>query len=270
MHVQSIHIYPVKSIGGLSLDSAEALQRGFRNDRRLMLVDSEGRFITQRVDHTLALFSTELGGDRIEVRFRPAGADVLSLPVQPTGHSSRTVSIWDDTVQAVSVGPEADEWFSKRLGKPCQVVYMPETGHRPVDPRYADHQEHVSFADAYPYLLISQASLDDLNSRLATPVPMNRFRPNLVVSGCTPYQEDSWKKIRIGEVTFKVAKPCARCVLTTVDQESGLKGAEPLKTLASYRTTNNKVIFGQNLIALNEGLIARNDQVEVLEVIPRS
>lgn len=263
MHVQDIYIYPVKSLGGIRCREASALQRGFQHDRRLMLIDKAGNFITQRVYHQLALLSASLQGEGVLVSHKQTRQELL-IPFETKTRSEITVSIWDDVVRAVSVSPEADEWFSLFLGKRCRLVYMPESGHRAVDQRYAEHDEQVSFADAFPFLLIGQGSLDDLNARLDEPVPMNRFRPNLVIGKTEAFEEDSWAKIQIGEVEFKVAKPCARCVLTTVNQDTGNKGKEPLLTLSKYRKSNNKILFGQNLIALNEGTITENDKVTIL------
>ncbi|PWG78144.1 MOSC domain-containing protein [Pararcticibacter amylolyticus] len=264
MFVQDLHIYPVKSLGGIRVKSALALQRGFQFDRRLMLTDTDGSFITQRVYHQLSLLQTQLDEDGIVITHKKDAEQQTRIPFYRNGGESTTVSVWDDTVEALHLNEDIDEWFSNFLQFPCKLVYLPENGIRPVDTRYAEQGEQVSFADAFPYLLIGQASLDDLNSRLDIPVPMNRFRPSIVVTGSSAFEEDTWKEIRIGEVRFKVAKPCARCILTTVDQETGIRGKEPLYTLSKYRTTNNKVLFGQNLIALNEGLISENDPVEIL------
>ncbi len=266
MKVQDLYIYPVKSLGGIRLDEALALQKGFEFDRRWMLVDESGKFISQRVEHRLALLQASTNGDGITIQHKQNPEISISIPFQQSSIGCMVVSVWDNLVEANHLGKEQDDWFSEFLGKPCRFVFQPETGKRPVSLKYAENQEQVSFADAFPYLLISQASLDELNSRLAVPVPMNRFRPNIVVSGTQPFEEDSWAEIQVGEVRFKVAKPCARCVLTTVDQETGTKGTEPLATLAQYRSIDNKVMFGQNLIALNRGIIRAGDPVKVLSL----
>lgn len=264
MFVQDLHIYPVKSLGGIRVKNALALQRGFQFDRRLMLTDVDGRFITQRVYHQLSLLQTEIGEEEIIITYKKQPDQRIIIPFYRNGGEPTTVSVWDDTVQALHLSKDIDKWFSDFLQFPCKLVHLPEDGVRPVDARYAEKGEQVSFADAFPYLLIGQGSLDDLNSRLDVPVPMNRFRPSIVVAGSGAFEEDTWKEIRIGEVRFKVAKPCARCILTTVDQETGVKGKEPLYTLSKYRTINNRTLFGQNLIALNEGIISEDDSVEVL------
>ena len=266
MKVQDLYIYPVKSLGGIRLDEALALQKGFEFDRRWMLVDESGMFISQRVEHRLALLQTSINDDSITIQHKQNPEISISVPFQQSAIECMVVSVWDDTVEVNHLSREMDDWFSKFLGKSCRFVYQPETGKRPVGLKYAENHEQVSFADAFPYLLISQASLDELNSRLAVPVPMNRFRPNIVVAGTLPFEEDTWAEIQVGEVRFKVAKPCARCVLTTVDQETGTKGLEPLATLAQYRSIDNKVMFGQNLIAMNQGVIRAGDPVEVLSM----
>lgn len=211
-----------------------------------MLVDEEGRFITQRVVPALS---------GVEVRLTSRGIQVCvpGRPVvdreTPDGEESRVrVTVWKDTVDAIPVASVIDEWLSHYLGRSVRLMFMPETARRGLDPDYGETEDDVSFADGYPVLLISQASLDDLNNRLDLPIPMNRFRPNLVVTGCEPFEEDLWKVIRIGSMRFRVVKPCARCMITTIDQETGVSGIEPLRTLASYRQVTNKVMFGQNLI----------------------
>ena len=264
MRVQEVYTYPVKSLGGIVSTEAKVLQRGFEFDRRWMLADESGKFISQRVEHQLALLQTEIRQDSIFVRHKIHPEKEISIPLNLSSQEFVQVSVWDDTVQALAVSSELDEWFSKAIGKRCRLVYLPENSQRRVDKKYADNEEKVSLADAFPYLLITQASLDDLNTRLEKPVPMNRFRPNIVIAGTEPFAEDTWLEIQIGEIRFKVAKPCARCVLTTVDQDTAVKGKEPLSTLSKYRSTDGKVLFGQNLIALNEGTIKVNDPVKVI------
>jgi hypothetical protein len=263
MNVQDLYIYPIKSLGGIRLETAEALQRGFRFDRRWMLVDENGKFITQRVEHQLALLATQITEDKLQIYDKRFPENKLDILFDQHLESAIDVSIWDDSVRADHVNEEIDAWFSRTLNKPCKLVFMREDGLRLVSEADSFNDVHVSFADAFPYMLIGQASLDYLNSRLAQPVPMNRFRPNLVISGTGAFEEDTWSEIKIGEVCFKVVKSCARCILTTVDQETGIKGSEPLKTLSTFRKIDNHILFGQNLVALNEGVIKVNDDLEV-------
>jgi len=262
--VQDLFIYPIKSLGGIKHTRLRALQKGFEFDRRWMLVDESGKFITQRIDHKLALLKTEIVDNTIVIRHRKNSSLKLSIPLKGHFASKMDVTIWNDKVDGFLLNTDADLWFSNYLQKPCRLVFMKEEGQRSVDPRYAKNDEQVSFADSFPYMLIGKASLDDLNSRLDAIVPMDRFRPSIVVSGSTPFEEDTWAEIKIGEVIFKVSKPCARCVATTIDQQTSEKSSEPLYTLSQYRSLNNKVLFGQNLLALNEGTITEGSEVKVL------
>ena len=196
---------------------------------------------------------------------RAPGVAPLRVPLQSPGEASETVSVWGIACQAVPVGPEADEWFQDFLGVSCRLVFMPEETRRPVNPKYSAGEGIVSFADGYPLLLLGEASLDDLNSRLEAPVPMNRFRPNLVVTSSPAYAEDGWAKVRIGGATFHGVKPCDRCGLITVDQALGkATGPEPLRTLATYRRKDQKVLFGQLLIPDGAGVVRVGDAVEML------
>lgn len=259
--VQDIFIYPIKSLGGIRLSEAVVEEKGFQYDRRWMLVDEEGVFVSQRDYPQLALFSVDLGENELIVYQRKNKENSVQIPFDEASGPELMVTIWDDQVLAKVVHPEISQWFSEILGLQVNLVVMPENSHRKVDPRYAVNGESVSFADGMPYLLIGQESLNDLNCKLENPVPMDRFRPNVVFSGGTPFLEDSLRKVKIGEVDFQIIKPCARCVMTTVDQETGVKGKEPLKTLSSYRTLNGKVYFGQNLVALQSGKIRIGDLI---------
>ncbi len=266
MILSEINVFPVKSLQGYSPDSARVEPRGFEHDRRWLLVDEDGKFMTQREFPRMATIAVRIGRDSIDFS---AGDSTLSADADPTAETIE-VGIWNDRCLATVYGAEVNDWFSKVLDFGCKLVKMPETTRRKVDPDYARHaDDHVSFADAFPYLLIGEASLEELNKRLTEHVPMNRFRPNLVVTGSAAFDEDNWAVIRIGDVEFDVVKPCARCVLTTVDQELGVKnGVEPLRTLAGFRTFERdgakKVLFGQNLLARKLGTLRSGDRVEVL------
>lgn len=257
--LSEIWIYPIKSLGGIRLDSAKVLPKGLQYDRRFMLIDEGGLFMTQRVYPQMALFKTTISGSTLTITHQ---GHTLPIPLVPTTiQLPRPVQIWNDLVMANEVDPVYSAWFSQRLGIPCRLVFFPEGSPRAVDPRYKVNDEHVGLADAYPFLIIGQASLDDLNNRLDTPLPMNRFRPNLVFTGGQPYEEESWRNFTIGTNRFVGVKPCARCVLTTVDQQTAQKGKEPLKTLATYRNFNNKIIFGQNAVALDHNQVTVGDTV---------
>jgi len=259
--LQDIFIYPIKSLGGIRLTEAKVEEKGFQYDRRWMLVDKSGRFVSQREFSVLALLQVELQEDGLMVYVKNSPHRQLLIPFALAEGPEIPVVIWDDQVVGKIVSTSVGSWFSEFIGFEVDLVVMPESTQRKVDPRYAVNEESVSFADGMPYLIIGQSSLDELNSRLESPVPMNRFRPNLVFSGGEPFLEDQLRKIRIGSVEFQIIKPCARCVLTTVDQDTGEKGKEPLRTLATYRTVNNKVMFGQNVVALGRGTVRIGDEL---------
>lgn len=265
MHLSEINIYPVKSLGGISVEESAVEERGLRGDRRLMLVDEANKFISQREIPAMSLIKTSMNGKGLVANYK---GESLTIPAMPDLEITARVKVWSSSVNAWVYDDETNAWFSDVLGINCRLVLMPEETKRKVNPFYAvrKNEDTVSFADGYPFLLIGQASLDDLNSRLAEPLPMNRFRPNFVVAEAEPFAEDNWKRIRIGETVFHVVKPCARCVITTVDQTTGEKGKEPLKTLATFRNKGGNLMFGQNLIAEKAGGTLRvGDKVEVLE-----
>ncbi len=261
--LSALNVYPVKSARGIALAAGEVGLRGLDGDRRWMVVDCGRTFVSQRTHPRLALVSVAVAGARLVL----AAPGAPSLTIEPPGVGAAPVDVrvWDDTCAAVPVGPEAARWLSSVLGSACELVYLPESAHRAVAPRAGAPASEVAFADAFPFLLVSEASLGDLNGRLARPVPMDRFRPNLVVRGCAPYAEDGWRRIRIGAVTFHVVKPCSRCATTTVDQATGERGREPLETLATYRCSGGGVMFGQNLVHAGTGPLRVGDAVEVLD-----
>ena len=265
----AIHIYPVKGCRGTSPDAALAQARGFAGDRRWMIVDAGGRFVSQRSRPSLALITPDLRPDRLELA--APGRPSLVVPLGDGGGprggaiAAHEVVVWADTVAALDAGDEAAAWLRAAVGEPARLVFMPEGARRPVDPAFGAPGDHVSFADGYPYLLASTASLDDLNARLAVPLPMERFRPNLVVAGCAPFAEDGWRRVRIGPVVFRLVKPCTRCTVTTIDQATGVSGGpEPLRTLAGYRTWQGGVRFGMNLVAEGQGEVRTGDAVTVI------
>ena len=260
--LQEIYLYPIKSLGGISVTEALVEERGFRYDRRWMLVDKKGDFVTQRQHPQLALLQVALSETQLEVFSKRDPSQRVAFDLDLVSDQELQVSIWGDQVLARVVSAEVSRWFSDFLQMELDLVVMPESSHRKMDPRYAVQGESVSFADGMPYVMIGQASLDELNGRLADHVGMDRFRPNLVFSGGAAYAEDQFKKLQIGEVEFQVVKPCARCVMITVNQQTGEKGKEPLATLATYRTVNNKVYFGQNAVALAPGMVRVGDLIQ--------
>jgi uncharacterized protein len=259
-----IWIYPIKSLGGIRLDRATVREKGLSSDRRWMLIDHAGVALTQRTHPTMALFKVTIDGEQLSITYTKDQKTVSSTEIRMSGTPPGkriTARIWDDDVQVQEVDPTISAWFSRHLRSTCKLVAFPEASPRPVDPRYSVHNEHVSLADAYPFLIIGQGSLNDLNKRLQEPVPMNRFRPNFVFTGGEAFIEDMWRDISIGNIRFVAVKKSDRCVLTTVNQDTAEKGQEPLRTLSAYRKVENKVYFGQNLIALDEGEVAVGDPV---------
>lgn len=252
MHLSGLFIYPVKSLRGIAVTEARVDDYGFVGDRRFLVVDDKNQFLTQRALPRMALIETELGRDTLILRNPHHGSAAVSLnePGAPL-----TVQVWRDTVTAESCSVEIDVWLSDFLRQPCRLVRMGRAYHRPVKPAHARPGDLVSFADADPMLVIGEASLTDLNDRLIArgedALPMNRFRPNLVISGSPAFAEDTWTRFRIGDITFRTAGPCARCIVTTTDQQTAERGKEPLRTLATYRrdaADPTDVNFGQNLV----------------------
>lgn len=265
--LSEIYIYPIKSLGGISLQSSMVDKRGLRYDRRWMLIDSNGRFLTQREHPQMALMNVSIVDEGLSVRHKQNNSiPKLLIPFDSDSINNVDVQIWNDNLNALHVSPKADKWFSDVLGFRCRLVYMPDDEKRFVESNFNSGDDIVSFADGYPFLIIGQQSLDDLNSRLKEKFPMNRFRPNFVFTGGTAYTEDDWKYFKIGKITFDAIKPCSRCVLTTTNQETGERGEEPLRTLSNYRKIDNKVMFGMNLISEQTGLVNLEDELKVLSV----
>lgn len=260
--LSEIWIYPIKSLGGISLNSALVTKRGLEHDRRWMLVDEKGVFLTQRNFPEMALLQVEIEANGLKVshKTKPKGMVKIPFDAQPLEHLE--VQIWDDKCSAYTVSKIANEWFSTVLNQKCQLVYMPEDSLRQLDRRYAKEGDITGFSDGYPILILGESALDYLNGKLAESVPMNRFRPNLVFKGGEPNEEDNWQEFEIGEATFLGVKPCARCVMTTINQDNAQLGKEPLKTLATYRKDGKKVLFGQNVIPKSV-----NKRIHIKEII---
>ena len=265
MILAEIHVFPVKGLAGTAPRSATVEPWGLQHDRRWMVVDGTGRFLTQRVLPRMALIQAEPDGAGITLGFPGAGA--LHVAVPGSSAELRRITVWRSTVPAADAGEAAAAWLRAVLGQPCRLVHMHDTGARPINPAYAAAGETVSFADGYPVLLTSLGSLEDLNARLARRVPISRFRANIVVGGAPAWAEDCWRLIRIGGAVFRVAKPCDRCTVTTIDQQTGQRPdrTEPLRTLGTFRHDERGIMFGQNLIPSKLGRITLGEAVEVLE-----
>ncbi|SOD89332.1 MOSC domain-containing protein [Streptomyces sp. Ag109_G2-15] len=268
--LQSIHVHPVKAFRGVTPREAVVEPWGLAGDRRWALIDDGGKVVTQREQPRLALAAAEP---------LPGGGVLLSAPGQepltvaaPEPTATVPTHVFGTKVEAVPASDAAHDWCSGYLGAYVRLVHMDDPAtRRPVDPEYALPGETVSFADGYPLLVTTVASLDALNSLIAQgddaaegPLPMNRFRPNVVVAGTEPWAEDHWTRIAVGEVVFRVAKASGRCVVTTTDQDTAVRGREPLRTLARHRRLGTRLLFGQNLVALTPGTIRVGDPVRVL------
>ena len=266
--VSRIFVYPIKSCRGIEVEAAEVEARGLEGDRRYMLVDANGRFLTQRRYPQMAQIHVSLDADGYIVE--SGGRKPLKLPRSmsvddPDAGGSCQVRIWSETVEACLADAETNIWFSELMGFACGLVHMSDDLHRPVLHEPAQFDDEVSFADGAPLLLLSEASLDDLNTRLQRPVTIRHFRPNLVVTADAAYAEDGWSRIEVGEAAFDVAWPCSRCILTTVDPETGERAedGEPMATLKTYRQRDRSVYLGQNLLPRRLGRIARGDSVGI-------
>ncbi|MBL0046258.1 MAG: MOSC domain-containing protein [Flavobacteriales bacterium] len=261
LSVASLHIYPIKSLGGCAVNEARITDRGFEHDRRWMLVDASGRFITQREVPTMACLHCSPITDGFRVTDVRDG-NHIDLPLRLTDGTTSRARVFDDEVDVVHSATAVSAWFVEKIGSMCSLVFMPYSALRPVDPRYATGI--TSLSDGFPYLIISQASLDDLNGRMAEAIPLDRFRPNIVITGGTAFEEDSWKEISIGSSRFTLVKPCGRCVIPTTNQHTGERSKEPTRTLATYRSVGNKVLFGMNAMGPGSGVIRVGDEVTVL------
>lgn len=272
LQLSEIYIYPIKSLGGIRLSEAEITTRGIKYDRRWMLVDANGRFMSQREFPKMTLLKTSIFTNFLKIDDSTTEKELLIRhePALINVEKKVMVSVWDDhDIVAYEVGNLANNWFSEALGTPTRLVYMPEESHRKVEEKYfVEGDEITSFSDGYPILIIGTASLADLNNRLESPVTINRFRPNFVFTGGGAYEEEDWHKFTIGGVIFYGVKPCGRCVMTTINQETGQKtGKEPLLTLSKYRKVGNKILFGQNVLASQLGTVREGDFMKVLSRI---
>ena len=261
--ISEIYIYPVKSLPGISLQKSFVEERGLKFDRRWMLVDEENMFITQRLFPQMVFINVHIDNETLTFTHKRKSLETLNIPINKIPQEELSVEIWDDTCTAREYGNEINNWFSEALEFKCKLVYMPDSTERPTSTKYFPESKKVSFADGYPILIIGQESLNFLNAKLEYPADMIQFRPNIVFSGGQEHEEDKWNEIIIGGTKFNVVKPCARCVITTINTENATKNKEPLSTLSKYRNFNNKIMFGQNVISHSEGLINIGDQIKV-------
>lgn len=262
--LSGLFIYPVKSLGGISLLESKVESRGLQYDRRWLVVDENGVFLTQRQLPQMATIETRIDTNELILSARN---DNFRVPLETEGPNAE-VRIWNDVVSAIEIQNGVEKFLSDVLGHKCRLVWMPDSSERKVEENCAKNGEITSFSDGFPFLVLGQSSLDDLNLRLDEPFPANRFRTNFLFSGGEAFAEDFWTRFRIGEVEFEILKPCSRCVITTIDQKSGDKeGKEPLKTLASYRARDGQVYFAQNAVARSFGTVRVEDEIEIIKTI---
>jgi uncharacterized protein YcbX len=267
VQVASLHIYPIKGCRARAVSTVEIDRLGLVGDRRLMLVDADGVFLSQRADPQLATIAPELDGPMLTVHHE--GIAPLALELDPDG-PIRAVRIWSSAVDAVDQGDAAAAWFSSVIGRAIRLVWFAGPSRRPIDPAFTPRADaETAFTDGYPMLVVTEKSLADLNGRLEAAVPMSRFRPNVAVSGGTPWCEDAWRGLTIGSLACDAVKPCARCLVPTTDQVTGVQhpAQEPLRTLAGFRTQQPfGAIFGQNVVPRGPGRIAVGDAVTLLPI----
>jgi uncharacterized protein len=254
--VKSLHIYPVKSLAGISVPHAKALFAGFEHDRRWMLLDENHKFITQREEPKLALFIPSLHPNSLEIQYQN---ELLTVGFDQRKADTISTQVWDDTAATVVVSDEANEWFSKMLGRKVILVKIHSEVGRVHHSINKNVDLPVSLADGYPYLVAGTASLDLLNSKLIEPVPMDRFRPNIVLETTNAHEEDNWAEGKLGNVNFQNMKPCGRCTVITIDQSNAKINNETLRILNTYRKSGNSVLFGTNMMCTNEGIVKVGD-----------
>jgi uncharacterized protein YcbX len=265
INISQLFIYPIKSLAGISVASAAVTEKGLQYDRRWMLVDGQNQFMTQRKHPHLALIQPVLETNGMRIKSLNKDAGEIFIPFAYNRDALQRVTIWNATCEAYSISSEIDDWFTQVVGMSCKLVYMPDETLRPVDTSSGKKPQgkFTSFSDAYPFLLMSEESIEDLNRRSGRSFTIERFRPNLVVSGGLPYQEDDFSDFQIGGVTFQGLEKCARCSVPNIDPKTGIpaKDQEPTRTLTSYRREGNNIYLGMNLVHSGRGTLAIGDQL---------
>ena len=261
--ISQLFIYPVKSLGGVSVAASEITNKGLKYDRRWMLVDHHLSFITQRECPQMSLLKVQIGNGFLTISDKNFNTSGLIIPFDEFDKGQFDVTIWNAVCRANGTNKYINQWFSDILKINCRLMYMPDETMRPVNTTsgYAPKGKFTSFADAYPFLMLSEESLNDLNTRLQTPVSINRFRPNLVFNGATPYFEDELEDFKINEVKFTGLENCARCSIISINQDNALISKEPLKTLSTYRRRGKNVCFGRNVVHSGIGKIGVGDKI---------
>lgn len=261
--LSGIYIYPVKSLAGIRVTSWPVIETGFLYDRKWMLIDGERQFLSQRKLPKMALIITELANDGLILSAE--GMPICTIPLTyPNDGELFPCQVWHDQCMARHVSNEVDQWLTDFLHLECRLVYLPDQTIRPVDTNYAIPTDRVAFSDGFPFLIVSDASLNALNQEMQLNLSMRRFRPNLVISDCLAYEEDFWREIGIGQITFRLPKPCSRCIVPTIDPDTAETGKEPLVTLSRIRKWQGKIYFGQNALHNQCGELRVGDIVRVI------
>lgn len=263
VRIVELNRYPVKSLAGISLTSAKLEEKGITFDRNWLVTLPSGKFLTQREFPKMALVKTAIN-EKGDLTLSAEGRSNILVPHIDHEESMgfKRVTVWRDECYAIDEGDDVAAWLSEFLETKCRLVKMKDGFKRPIVDDGKEFDGSVRFQDQFPLLVISRASLEALNDKLETPLPMNRFRPNIVIEGCEPFEEDEFKTLSSSSgVTLTSAKPCARCVVTTTDQATAQRGAEPLKTLATFRSSENGVLFGQNLLVTQPGRLNVGDEL---------
>lgn len=257
--LSQIFVYPVKSLAGFQVQQWSVAKTGLRYDRQWMLVDHQGLFLSQRRLPKMALIKTRIADNQLWLS--AADKADIALALEPQGGEDIVVKIWNDQCLAKTVSAEADAWLSDFLQHPCRLVYHPQDRIRKVDPDYASEQDQTAFSDGFPFLIVSEASLQAFNQAANLNLSMPRFRPNLVIGDCEAYAEDYWRQISIKQINFRLPKPCSRCSVPAIDPDTAITSQAPLTALAQLRQANNKVYFGQNALHDKQGMLAVGDEV---------
>lgn len=265
MELSAIYRYPLKSAGGHGLSAASIDRFGLSGDRRWMLIDDDGQFYSQRCAPNMALLAVECVTDGLRLRYGEQSLDVLTPRAEAV---EVPATVWGHRMSVRCAESNVSLWLSERLGASLRLVFCPQDASRPVDPAFVPGggtEQHVGFADGFPLLIVSQASLDDLNSRLPLPVGMDRFRPNLVIQGTAAFAEDTWKSLRIGETTLAIVKPCSRCAIPGIDQQTAARDPAINRVLAAYRRREGVIYFGMNALVTAGSVFSVGDSVQVLD-----
>lgn len=244
--ISALYVYPVKSLAGIQLGQSQLSEFGLHNDRRWLIVDDNGLFMSQRTTPKMATIKTAIENNQLSLSHD--GEEIL-IPHVSSQNPNMEVTVWKDSLKAQLVSEKVDSWLTQILGETCHLVYMPKSAERQIDKDFAQDKQYVSFADAFPILLVSQASIDDLNKRLEKPVNINRFRPNIVVDGISAFAEDHWKDFTINKVEYHMAKPCSRCIMPSINQQTGKQdNVKLLSVLNKYRKFDKKIKFAVNIL----------------------